>query len=66
MVVSMRPYSQKDAIRSSIITSRYHRVHGEPVHIGNPNIIGISTPLQCPDFGDPVTIQEVFFWTKCV
>ena len=59
MVVSMRPYSHKDVIQSAIITSRYHRVHGAPVHIGDPTIIGISKSLQYPDFGDPVTIQEV-------
>ena len=59
MVVSMRPYSHGDAIQSSVITSRYPRVHGSPIHIGDPNVIGISKSLQNPDFGDPVTINEV-------
>ena len=59
MVVSMRPYSHGDAIQSSVITSRYPRVHGSPIHIGDPNVIGISTSLKNPDFGDPVTINEV-------
>ena len=59
MVVSMRPYSHGDAIQSSVITSRYPRVHGSPIHIGDPNVIGISKSLKNPDFGDPVTINEV-------
>ena len=59
MVVSMRPYSHGDAIQSSVITSRYPRVHGSPIHIGDPNVIGISESLKNPDFGDPVTINEV-------
>merc|ERR1719361_376661 len=58
MVVSMRPYSHGDAIQSSVITSRYPRVHGSPIHIGDPNVIGISKSLKNPDFGDPVTINE--------
>ena len=59
MVVSMRPYSHGDAIQSSVITSRYPRVHGSPIHVGDPNVIGISKSLKNPDFGDPVTINEV-------
>ena len=59
MVVSMRPYSHSDAIRAANITSRYHRVHGSPIHIGDPMVIGVSTPINCPDFGDPVTIKKV-------
>ena len=59
MVVSMRPYSHGDAIQSSVITSRYPRVHGSPIHIGDPSVIGISKSLKNPDFGDPVTINEV-------
>ena len=59
MVVSMRPYSHGDAIQSSVITSRYPRVHGSPIHIGDPNVIGIFKSLKNPDFGDPVTINEV-------
>lgn len=58
MVVSMRPYSNSGAIQSTIITSRYERVHGAPIHIGDPTVIGITDSLQNPDFGDPVTIGE--------
>ena len=68
MVVSMRPYTPSDSIKSTIITSRYQRVHGAPIHIGDPISIGITESLQNPDFGDPVTIREVIilvtFMTK--
>lgn len=57
MVVSMRPMSEKDAIRAVQVTSRFPSVHGAPVHIGNPEAIGIKDINQ-PDFGDTVTIKE--------
>lgn len=57
MVVSMRPMTRKDAIRAVQITSRFPAVHGAPVHIGDPEEIGINNIHQ-PDFGDAVTINE--------
>ena len=36
LVVSMRPFSSADAVRAVQVTSRYPRVHGAPVHIGDP------------------------------
>jgi uncharacterized protein YcsI (UPF0317 family) len=53
MVVSMRPFLPHQI--SSVIesTSRYHRVHGAPIHIGDPAAIGIKD-LSQPDFGDAV------------
>ena len=33
------------------------RVHGAPIHMGDPLAIGISD-LSKPDFGDPVTVRE--------
>jgi len=57
MVVSMRPMSEKDAIRAVQVTSRFPSVHGAPVHIGNPERIGISDIHQ-PDFGDSVTMKD--------
>lgn len=36
LVVSMRPFSIPDSIKVIQITSRYPRVHGAPVHVGNP------------------------------
>ena len=55
MVVSMRPIPASmvsDAVR---ITSRYPAVHGAPVHVGDPSLIGIED-LAAPDFGDAVDI----------
>lgn len=57
MVVSMRPMPEKDVIRAVQVTSRFPSVHGAPVHIGNPEGIGI-TDLNNPDFGDRVTIKD--------
>lgn len=64
LVVSMRPMTPEQAVRAVQITTRFHLTHGAPVHIGDPDQIGIKD-LQHPDFGDPVTIQpgEVpVFW----
>lgn len=63
-VVSMRPMSPQDAIRSAIITSSMPNVHGSPVHIGDPSLIGISD-IQKPDFGvaDTINPGEIpVFW----
>ena len=57
MVVSMRPLSPADAIRASVITSSMPRVHGTPIHIGDPAAIGIKD-INHPDFGDSVTIKN--------
>ncbi len=57
MVVSMRPMKAADAIRAIQITSRYPAVHGAPVHIGDPELIGILD-LSKPDYGDPVEIRK--------
>jgi uncharacterized protein YcsI (UPF0317 family) len=56
MVVSMRPMKPADAIRAVQITTRFPSVHGAPVHIGKPELIGIAD-LMKPDYGDPVPIN---------
>jgi uncharacterized protein YcsI (UPF0317 family) len=64
MVVSMRPFKPADAIRAIQITSRYPAVHGAPVHIDKPEMIGIKD-IAKPDYGDSVSIapDEVpVFW----
>jgi uncharacterized protein YcsI (UPF0317 family) len=64
MVVSMRPFKPKDAIRAVQITSRFPSVHGAPVHLGLPQSIGIED-LAKPDYGDPVPVapDEIpVFW----
>jgi uncharacterized protein YcsI (UPF0317 family) len=57
MVVSMRPFTPTDAIRAIQITSRFPRVHGAPVHFGDPAQIGIAD-IGKPDWGDPVPIAD--------
>ena len=52
LVVSMRPLSSKDTIRSIQISSRFPAVHGAPVHVGNPDEIGIKDIMK-PEYGDP-------------
>lgn len=64
MVVSMRPFMAKEAIAAIEISSRFPRVHGAPVHLGDPQLIGIEN-LAKPDFGDAVTIapgEIPLFW----
>lgn len=57
LVVSMRPLPAdriSDAVR---ITSRYPGVHGAPVHVGDPDSLGIAD-INAPEFGDPVEIPD--------
>jgi uncharacterized protein YcsI (UPF0317 family) len=64
MVVSMRPFSAAAAIRAVEITSRFPQVHGAPVHIGSPHLIGIND-LSKPDYGDAVDVRDdeiAVFW----
>jgi uncharacterized protein YcsI (UPF0317 family) len=64
MVVSMRPIAAGMVSRAVQITSRLPRAHGSPVHVGEPEAIGIED-LDRPDYGDPVRIapEEVpVFW----
>ena len=56
LVVSMRPFKPAEAIRAIEITSRYPRVHGSPVHLGRPDLIGISD-LGKPWAGDPSEVH---------
>ena len=57
MVVSMRPMKPVDAIRAIQITTRFPSVHGAPVHIGRPDLIGIRD-LNKPDYGDAVVVHD--------
>ena len=57
LVVSMRPMTPEQAIRATQITSRYGPVHGAPVHVGEPEAIGISD-LGSPDYGDAVEVRD--------
>ena len=57
LVVSMRPLRPADAIRAVQITSRFPSVHGAPVHLGKPEMLGIDD-LGRPDYGDPVAVND--------
>jgi uncharacterized protein YcsI (UPF0317 family) len=64
MVVTMRPIpaAQVELVRA--LASRYPHAHGVPVHVGDPEAIGV-VDLSRPDYGDPVSIyaQEIpVFW----
>jgi len=57
LVVSMRPMSGAHAVRAIQITSRFPSVHGAPVHLGSPAVLGIEDLMQ-PDYGQSVSIHE--------
>src|SRR5262245_15793890 len=64
LVVSMRPFKPADAIRAIEITSRYPRVHGAPVHLGDPAAIVMHDIAQ-PWVGAPTEVKDVeipLFW----
>ncbi len=64
LVVSMRPFKPADAIRAIQITTRFPRVHGAPIHFGDPGAIGIADIMR-PDYGEAPEIRpgEVpVFW----
>lgn len=56
LVVTMRPMRASAAIRAVQVTSRFPNVHGAPVHIGDPSLIGIAD-LARPDYGDAVDVM---------
>lgn len=64
LVVTMRPLRAAEAIRAIQITSRFPDVHGAPVHLGDPSLIGVAD-LARPDYGDAVNVlpdELPVFW----
>jgi uncharacterized protein YcsI (UPF0317 family) len=64
MVVSMRPIPAVQSEMACALSARYPHAHGAPIHVGDPEAIGI-TDLGRPDYGEPVPIHanEVpVFW----
>ncbi len=57
MVVSMRPIPYGLISKTVLVTGAMPKVHGAPIHIGDPAVIGIKD-ITKPDFGDAVTIKE--------
>ena len=64
MVVSMRPVHSANVAKAVQVSGRFPLAHGTPVHVGNPQTLGIAD-LAKPDYGDAVDIlpDEVpVFW----
>lgn len=57
LVVSMRPYRQEEIPRVIEISGRFPRMHGAPVHVGDPAELGISD-LSRPEFGESVRVAD--------
>lgn len=57
MVVSMRPIPYDLVVKAVNVTTAMPRVHGAPIHIGNPEQIGIKD-IFSPDYGDAVTVND--------
>lgn len=57
MVVSMRPIPYDLVVKAVNVTAAMPRVHGAPIHIGNPEQIGIKD-IFSPDYGDAVTVND--------
>ncbi|MES2511076.1 MAG: DUF1445 domain-containing protein [Pseudomonadota bacterium] len=64
LVVSMRPFEKSSAARVHEITARFARVHGGPVHAGDPAVLGI-TDISQPDLGEvllPLPGEIPMYW----
>jgi uncharacterized protein YcsI (UPF0317 family) len=64
LVVSMRPIPSHRVSQAVELTAHFPLAHGEPIHVGDPQEIGI-TDLGRPQFGDPPSIgpDEIpVFW----
>jgi uncharacterized protein YcsI (UPF0317 family) len=57
MVVSMRPYRAEEIPLVVRASGRYPAMHGAPVHVGDPEALGIRD-LNEPEFGEPVAFEE--------
>ncbi len=64
MVVSMRPLRPEDVARATEMCTHFPLAHGAPVHVGDPNEIGIAD-IHAPEWGDAVDIKDgevCVFW----
>jgi uncharacterized protein YcsI (UPF0317 family) len=55
LVVSMRPFAPAEVATVRAVTGRFTRVHGAPMHEGDPAALGIAD-LGKPDFGEPIPV----------
>ena len=56
LVVTMRPVPAPLVDLASRVTARFPRAHGAPVHVGDPEELGIRD-LARPDWGDPLPLS---------
>lgn len=64
MVVSMRPIKKERVADACVVTSHYPNMHGTPIQVGYPEMIGIKD-INKPDYGDAVEIKKdeiPLFW----
>ena len=57
MVVSMRPYRAEEIPLAVTVSGRYPTMHGAPIHVGDPDSLGIKA-IDEPEFGDAISIGE--------
>jgi uncharacterized protein YcsI (UPF0317 family) len=64
LVVTMRAFRPADAVRAIQITSRFPNVHGAPVHIGKPEMIGVDLNNRYQNVGDGTVREDEIplFW----
>jgi len=64
MVMTMRPIPEAQVQLVRELSARYPHAHGAPLHVGDPQAIGIAD-LGRPDYGEPVSIlsgEVPVFW----
>jgi uncharacterized protein YcsI (UPF0317 family) len=64
LVVSMRPFASDQVGTVTAVTARFPRVHGAPIHAGDPAALGLSD-FDHPDFGEPMRVlpgEVPLFW----
>ncbi|MBV9121422.1 MAG: DUF1445 domain-containing protein, partial [Chloroflexi bacterium] len=64
MVTSMRAIPRRQVVKAVQVTSRFPTMHGTPVHIGDPSVIGVQD-VQKPDYGVPIPVgpdDVTMFW----
>lgn len=64
LVVSMRPFPAEQVETVRAVTARFPRLHGAPIHQGDPRALGILG-FDHPDFGEPMQplpVEVPLYW----
>jgi len=67
LAVSMRPIRSEEVARAIELTARFPAFHGAPIHIGDPEALGVD--IDKPAYGDHVEIKAEdvpVFWACSV